>query len=88
MGQKRSKPVGKPAGKPAELLKRVRYGRKRKAEAGEKLGERSTFGGVESENESLQLNSLGCKCRLRGCRSNQKTEAKSVLYMQVDGKGR
>lgn len=36
IGQKRSKPVGKLA----ELLKGARYGRKRKAEAGEKWGDR------------------------------------------------
>lgn len=71
LGQKRSKPVGKPA----ELLKRARYGRKRKAEAGRKMGRREThvLAGSNLSLPRLQVQIAGLE------RSNQKTEAKSVL---------
>lgn len=75
VGQKRSKPVGKPA----ELLKRARYGRKRKAEENGATRD-ARFGGVESENGNFAFEQPRLQVQIAGLeRSNQKTEAKSVL---------
>lgn len=71
LGQKRSKPVGKPA-------EEGKVWQKKESRSGEENGATrdARFGGVESENGSLHLKSL----QIAGLeRSNQKTEAKSVL---------
>lgn len=80
LGQKRSKPVGKPA----ELLKRARYGRKRKAEAGRKMGRRETHV-LAGSNLSLHMNSLGCKCRLRGWKGLTKRQKRNLYSVHASG---